>query len=139
MPNWEGIERAELPEPLVHELAEYLDWRASLPHVRKALGVLGMPGVPTFLESMWREDFLRAKVAELYSSRLVRDVAAQLHEYMAFRAKEEKLSYDLDPKFYIGHLDKGITRFFGVEVSADGIVRDTQQPDILLKWRKSLK
>jgi hypothetical protein len=70
--------------------------------------------------------------------RTLKEVAAELHNYVSFRAHREGRGYGLDPKFFLGHLRDGITRFFGITIGPNGIEDDEQNPSALEAWRGRL-
>jgi hypothetical protein len=65
-------------------------------------------------------------------------LAAQLHSYMTFCAKEDGFSYEFDADWFEVRLNAGVFSFFGIETDGKRILRDVQQPKLLAQWRKAL-
>jgi hypothetical protein len=64
------------------------------------------------------------------------DIARDLHEYLAFRARREGVAYSLDPGFFLDALRRGAVMIFGIHIGADGIEADEQNPAAFAEWRK---
>jgi hypothetical protein len=65
----------------------------------------------------------------------VHTVANELHAYMKFRARRERVDYDLSPSFFAAALHEGVRHFFGVECGKHGLLEDEQQPEMFAQWQ----
>jgi hypothetical protein len=61
---------------------------------------------------------------------VVTSTAAQLLDYMTFRANRERVEHTLTLEFYQQALDKGCQAFFGVVTGSVGLQADVQQPEL---------
>jgi hypothetical protein len=68
----------------------------------------------------------------------VKAVAADLDQYMTFRAAKEEQEYSLGAALFEHGLKAGIRLFFGIEVDETGIVCDHRQPKVFLEWAKAV-
>jgi len=64
----------------------------------------------------------------------ISEIAATLHQYLSWRAQQERQGYDLYPEFFAERLRRGIRTFFGVEVNSRGIATDRQRVDLWHRW-----
>ena len=63
------------------------------------------------------------------------EVAAELHDYLSFRALREGVGCSLNRKSFLEQLRAGVTSFFGIRIGPDGIEDDKQNPSALEAWR----
>jgi hypothetical protein len=68
------------------------------------------------------------------------DLAAQIFDYMEFRARQEGQVHELPVAYYQQLLDNGFRSFFGIEVGPGGLLKaDTQQPELFEEWKRNGK
>ena len=64
----------------------------------------------------------------------MKTVAADLDQYMTFRAAKDNQEYTLSATFVETGLKKGCLAFFGVEVEEAGLICDHKQPKMFIEW-----
>jgi hypothetical protein len=61
-------------------------------------------------------------------------IAANLDQYMTFRAAGEHQEYKLNAAFFESCLKKGCLAFYGIVVDETGLLCDHRQPTLFSEW-----